>query len=236
MDTESHENPRHDHGHDHGPDEGPRDGGGRRPPRGARGGPRFAGDDRPRGRKRNDWEFDAARRGHPGTTASDRTAIEAWFAGNLTDGWFLGPAHYMIDDYEIVVVGDLAQPEVADEAQRTDAELARIERFRADTRERRIEIARDAEARFARKVSWGATVGSTSRLFTTTSVPVMTRLHMRHRRVLDTLVDAGVARSRSEALAWCVELVGRNETEWIATLQRALDDLAAAREGGPGSP
>lgn len=206
---------------------------GRRPTRRGRGGPGFAGPDRPRGGPRNDWAFNAARRGPPATTASDRTAIEAWFAGNLSDGWFLGPADYLIDDYEILVIGHLAPPEVADEEQRADAESARIERFRADTRDRRIEIARDAESRFSRKVSWGATVGDTSRLFTTTSVPVMTRLHMRQRRVLDTLVDAGVARSRSEALAWCVELVGRNETEWIATLQRALDDLAAAREGGP---
>ena len=63
----------------------------------------------------------------------------------------------------------------------------------------------------------------------------MTRLHMRQRRVLDTLVDAGVARSRSEALAWCVELVGRNETEWIAKLRGALDDPRRPPvTGGPG--
>jgi hypothetical protein len=177
--------------------------------------------------------FNVERRGHPVTTSAERTAIEAWFAGNLTDGWFLTPPRLIIDDYEVLVIGEIPPPEVADADQQGPAESARIERFRTDTRERRITIASDAEARFTRKVSWGATAGETSQLFTTTSVPVMTRLHMRQRRVLDTLVDAGVARSRSEALAWCVELVGRNETEWIATLQGALDDLEAARDEGP---
>jgi hypothetical protein len=225
MDKSRHEHPQpHEH-EPSGGEDGPRRG---RGPGGRQGG-------RPRpGRGRGDWSFDVAQRDHPGTSAADRTAIEAWFAGNLTDGWFLAPPHYRIDDYEILVVGEIPAPEVADEGQREAAQSARIERFRTDTRERRIAIAREAEARFGRKVSWGATVGGASQLFTTTSVPVMTRLHMGQRQVLDTLVDAGVARSRSEALAWCVELVGRNETEWITNLRGALDDLAAAREGGPG--
>ena len=51
--------------------------------------------------------------------------------------------------------------------------------------------------------------GDTSELFTPASVPVMTRLRQPERIVLDTLVDAGVARSRSDALAWAVRLVGR---------------------------
>lgn len=207
-----------------------------RPRRGRGQGPGGPGEGRHRpGRGRGDWTFNVEKRGHPVTTEADRAAIAAWFAGNLADGWFLAPPEYRIDDYEILVIGEIAAPEVAEEEQRPAAEAARIERFRSDTRERRIVIAREAEARFGRKVSWGATAGASSKLFTTTSVPVMTRLHMRQRHVLDTLVDAGVARSRSEALAWCVELVGRNETEWIATLRGALDDLEKARESGPGS-
>jgi hypothetical protein len=140
-----------------------------------------------------------------------------------------------VDDYEILVIGELAVPDGIEDAIRTAAEQARIERFRTDSRERRITIARDAEQRFERKVSWGAQCGGTVRLFTTLSAPMMTRLQMPARAVLDTLVDAGVARSRSDALAWCVELVGRNETEWIAKLRDALDGVAAARESGPGA-
>ena len=40
--------------------------------------------------------------------------------------------------------------------------------------------------------------------------------------MLDTLVDAGVARSRSHALAWCVRLVGDHEGEWIDQLREAI--------------
>src|SRR5437870_7407918 len=51
---------------------------------------------------------------------------------------------------------------------------------------------------YRRKVSWGARIGDQEELFTTASVPIMTRLRMPERQVLDTLVEAGVARSRSQ--------------------------------------
>ncbi|CAA9236244.1 MAG: hypothetical protein AVDCRST_MAG57-1283, partial [uncultured Blastococcus sp.] len=64
-------------------------------------------------------------------------------------------------------------------------------------------------------------------------VPVMTRLRQDERRVLDTLVDSGVARSRSEALAWCVKLVGRNADSWLAELREAMTSVQRVREQGP---
>ena len=186
---------------------------------------------------RGDWKLNFERRGRPTTSTEDRTQIHAWFIGNLVDGWFAHEPEVVVDDYEILVIGELAPVELehTDDQSREVAEAARIERFRSDTRERRIELARVAEERYQRKVAWGATLGGVTRLFTTTSVPVMPRLHMRQRQTLDTLVDAGVARSRSEALAWCVELVGRNETEWIARLRDALDAVVQARAEGPGT-
>jgi len=51
--------------------------------------------------------------------------------------------------------------------------------------------------------------------------------------VLDTLIDAGVARSRSEALAWCVRLVGQHQADWIAELRDALTTVERVRAGGP---
>jgi hypothetical protein len=63
----------------------------------------------------------------------------------------------------------------------------------------------------------------------------MTRLRMSERAVLDTLVDAGVARSRSEALAWCVRLVGKNEEAWIDRLREALVSVEQVRAEGPAS-
>ena len=189
----------------------------------------------PRG-QRGHWRSRLERRGRPATTAEDRDEIAAWFRGSLVDGWFVGEAKFEIDDYEILVIGTLASDDLASEAEgREVAEAARIETFRADTRDRRIEIASRAEDRFGRAVSWGATAGQTTRLFTTASVPFMTRLAMRQRRILDTLVESGVARSRSEALAWCVELVGRNESDWIEKLRSALGAVAQAHDEGPGS-
>jgi hypothetical protein len=179
-----------------------------------------------------------APKGTSGTTAEQRARLQGWFAGQLPDEWFAGPAEVTVDNDEILVTGRLPEPEVAgdaDEETRTAAEVSRIERFREDTRQQRIRIADEAQRRFRRKVSWGATCGTTTRTFTTASVPVMTRLRMPERGVLDTLIDAGIARSRSEALAWCVRLVRRNETEWIAELRSAFEHVESVREQGPRS-
>jgi hypothetical protein len=175
---------------------------------------------------RGDWKLSFERKGRPATTSEDREAIHAFFTSELGEGLFGGDAEVIVDDYEILVIGSL--PGGGDHP-----EAAAVEAFREQTRERRVAIAQQAEARFSRKVSWGVRVGGVVRLFTTTSVPVMTRLHMRQRQTLDTLVEAGVARSRSEALSWCVELVGRNETEWITKLRDALDAVVRARAEGP---
>jgi hypothetical protein len=109
----------------------------------------------------------------------------------------------------------------------------RVKRFREDTRARRIEIAREAERRFGRKVAWGVRCGDVSEMFTTLSVPVMTRLRQSERRVLDTLVDAGVARSRSDALAWCVRLTGEHADAWLTELRDALLRVEEVRAQGP---
>jgi hypothetical protein len=69
--------------------------------------------------------------------------------------------------------------------------------------------------------------------FTTLSVPAMTRLRMDERRVLDTLIEAGVARSRSHALAWCVRLVAERQDEWLKDLREALRKVQEVRGEGP---
>ena len=153
----------------------------------------------------------------------------AWLAGRLPDDWFTGAPEVTVDRDEILVVGVIAAPDTEGAA----AESGRIARFREDTRERRMEIAREAQARYGRTVSWGATAGGTTEMFTTLSVPVMTRLRQPERRVLDTLVDSGVARSRSDALAWSVRLVGKHQEEWIASLRDALVAVEEARSRGP---
>jgi hypothetical protein len=62
---------------------------------------------------------------------------------------------------------------------------------------------------------------------------VMTRLRQAERQVLDTLVDSGVARSRSEALAWCVRLVGEHADQWLTDLRTAMGSVDELRQRGP---
>lgn len=162
--------------------------------------------------------------------------INGWFAGRLPDDWFEAAPEVTVDRDEILVVGRLGDVDLGTDASEEAAgaaRLARIKRFREDTREARMRIADEAERIFGRKVAWGAECGGVRRVFTNMAIPVMTRLRLRERAVLDTLIDAGVARSRSEALAWCVRLVGRNEAEWIDSLRDALAGVEKARAQGP---
>lgn len=160
--------------------------------------------------------------------------VAGWFAGRLPDDWFVGPVRVAVDRDEIVVVGPLEAPKGAGDVTGTaEAEAGRITRFREETRQQRMAIAREAEHRYDRKVSWGAEAGGTSQVFTSLSVPVMTRLRHGERQVLDTLIDSGVARSRSEALSWCVKLVGRNAESWLSDLREAMQAVQAVRDAGP---
>jgi hypothetical protein len=166
----------------------------------------------------------------------DRDELEGWFAGRLTEGWFSGPPEVRVDREEILVIGDLEDVKLekgARDAARAAARASRVEAFREESRGARMRIAEDGQHRFRRIVSWGVRLGGEEHLFTTASVPVMTRLRMEERQTLDTLVAAGVARSRSEALAWCVKLVGEHASEWIAGMREALGEVEKRRAEGP---
>jgi hypothetical protein len=151
--------------------------------------------------------------------------VTAWLGRRLPDGWFAGPPEVTADGEEILVIGPL--PDGGDDPVR------RARGFREETREARMLLAAELERRYRRKVSWGVDCGGERLLFTTLSVPVMTRLRLSERRVLDTLIDAGVARSRSDALAWCVRLVGTHEADWIAELRSVLVAVKRVRAQGP---
>src|SRR3954470_4922579 len=162
----------------------------------------------------------------------ERTEVAGWFAGRLPDDWFTGPVELTIDRDEITVVGELAEP-AAGEGDPAAARAGRIARFREETRGRRMAIADAAQERYGRSVAWGASCGDTREIFTNVSMPVMTRLRQRERLVLDTLVDAGVARSRSEALVWAVRLVGQHTDEWLTQLRDAMASVEEVRGRGP---
>ena len=155
--------------------------------------------------------------------------LRDWFAARIPAGWFSGPPEIEVDGDEILVTGRLPADPAADDAGRE----ARIARFREETREQRMRIAEEGQRKFRKKVSWGAAAGDREEAFTTLSLPVMTRLRQSERQVLDTLIAAGVARSRSEALNWCVRLVAVKQAEWLADLKSALGAVEKARAKGP---
>jgi len=162
--------------------------------------------------------------------------VQSWFVGRVPPGWFGEAPRVVADRDEILVVGVLGVPELAGGTEPEQVEVtcrARLAGFREDTRDQRMRIADEAELLWGRKVSWGASCGEVEQHFTTQSSPVMTRLRMPERAVLDTLIDAGVARSRSEALAWCVRLVGRHQGEWIDQLRQAMSHVEQVRADGP---
>jgi hypothetical protein len=160
----------------------------------------------------------------------------AWITGSMPDTWFTEPPEVVIDRDEIIIWGRVNPPELgadATDADRAAAQAGRINQFREDTRDDRIRVARQAEHRYQRKVGWGVRCGDSSELFTHLAAPVMTRLRQPERQVLDTLVDAGVARSRSEALAWCVKLTGQHTEEWLGELRAAMAKVDEVRKQGP---
>lgn len=159
--------------------------------------------------------------------ATDTATLLGWFADALPDGWFVEPPTVRHDADEILVTGNLGPPGAGLSHEQ------QIVAFREATRDPRMTIADEAEATFGRKVSWAVVCGETEARFTTVNAPAMTRLRIDERQVLDTLIDAGVARSRSEALAWCVRLVGQHEDDWIRELREAIDHVKAVRDQRP---
>jgi len=184
------------------------------------------------------------RSGRPGgwqqAQQPDASGAAEWFGGRLPEDWFDGDPTVIVDREEITVVGKLADPDSSGKEESEARAEGRVSRFREETRSERMNIADEAQDRYGRKVSWGVEVGTktgTERiLFTHIAVPVMTRLKQPERQVLDTLVDSGVARSRADALAWSVKLVGEHTEEWLGKLRTAMSAVDDLRAQGPDLP
>ncbi|MFV0260099.1 MAG: hypothetical protein ACK5PP_16810 [Acidimicrobiales bacterium] len=166
----------------------------------------------------------------------------SWFTDQIPDQWFDAPIDVRCDRDEIVVTGRLADPGSDDPGPAGSTtpgsagsgdHVARIEQFREQTRSQRLANADVGQQRWRRVVSWGAECGPVTVRFSNVAVPVMTRLRFDVRQVLDTLIDAGVARSRSEAMAWCVRQVGDHQSEWIERLRDAMIEVERIRNEGP---
>jgi hypothetical protein len=177
------------------------------------------------------------RHGRPGgwqqAQQPDASDAADWFVGRLPEDWFDCDPTVIVDREEITVIGKLPEPASPGEEESEARASGRVSRFREETRPERMNIADEAQDRYGRKVSWGVEIGGERTLFTHVAVPVMTRLKQPERQVLDTLVDAGVARSRSDALAWSVKLVGEHTDEWLAKLREAMQQVDDLRAEGP---
>jgi hypothetical protein len=145
--------------------------------------------------------------------------VADWFGQRIPAAWTSRPAVVDLDRDEILVLLPLADDVSPGE-------------FRQRTRDQRIALARTAEETFGRKVSWGTLGPGARHLFTTVRTPVTSQLALPERRVLDTLVAAGVAADRADAVAWCVRQVGRHEADWLGD----LDDGARSAPGTTAEP
>lgn len=169
----------------------------------------------------------------PAPPSIDLATLRGWLTGRLPENWFTGAPEVVVDRDEITIIGTLSDLTVDGEAELAAARRGRVTAFREKTRDERITIAQALEAETGRAVAWGVQIGDERELFTHQAVPVMTRLRQPERQVLDTLVAGGVARSRADALAWCVRLVGEHTEDWLAELTSALAAVEEVKAAGP---
>ncbi len=163
---------------------------------------------------------------------ADRDDIRGWLAGRIPADWGVSIVDLEMDAQEVLVTVGLKDVENV-EGDLEAARLGRIQQFREETRDPRIRISQEAQRKFGRVVSWGAQCGDVRQLFTHLALPVMTRLRLPEREVLDALVDAGIARSRAHALAWCVALVRQHQGDWFKELKQVMESVARVRAQGP---
>jgi hypothetical protein len=161
-----------------------------------------------------------------------RDEIRGWLSGRIPADWDTSVADLQMDEHEVLLTLRLRDVENV-EGDLEAARLGRIQQFRDSTRDERIRISEESQRKFGRVVSWGAECGEVRQIFTHLALPVMTRLRLPEREVLDALVAAGVARSRAHALAWCVALVRQHQSDWLAQLKDAMDTVARARAQAP---
>jgi len=163
---------------------------------------------------------------------SERDEVRSWLSGRIPEDWGVTVSDLQMDANEVLVTVRLNDIENV-EGDLEAARLGRIQQFRESTRDARIGISGEAQRKYGRVVSWGAECGDVRQLFTHLALPVMTRLRLPEREVLDALVDAGIARSRAHALAWCVALVSQHQGDWFKELKAAMEGVARVRAQGP---
>ncbi|GAB4210644.1 MAG: hypothetical protein OHK0022_44070 [Roseiflexaceae bacterium] len=157
--------------------------------------------------------------------------LQRWLEERLPEELRAAPPEITLYDDELVVVlsGAGVVPAALPEDERRTAEERRIGELREESRPLRMRLARDLQAATGRPVAWGMRVGTSEELFTSRTVPVMTRLGRAERELLDTLVAAGVAETRSAALGYVVRAFAAEHGEWLAEMRAAITQMHAVR-------
>jgi hypothetical protein len=158
--------------------------------------------------------------------------LQDWLQERLPAHLLGGPPDIVLYDDEVVIVLQPAVEQLDDELpdeDRRHAEQRVIAQLREETRPVRMRLAREIQGIFKRPVAWGMRAGRSELLFTTRSAPVMTRLGRAEREVLDTLVAAGVADTRSAALAYTVRAFAAEHGDWLAEVREAIAQVEQVR-------
>ncbi|HEX9371800.1 MAG TPA: hypothetical protein VF897_12380 [Roseiflexaceae bacterium] len=158
--------------------------------------------------------------------------LQNWLREHLPANLLVGPPEMTIYDDEAVIVLPLATAELdagLGGEERRRAEERQIAQRREETRPLRMKLARELQSQLGRPVAWGMRAGGSEALFTTRSTPVMTRLGRAEREVLDTLMAAGVADTRSSALAYAVRAFAAEHADWLAEVREAIAQVEQVR-------
>jgi hypothetical protein len=156
-----------------------------------------------------------------------RAEIQQWLSERLPPDLVAGPPEVRLYDDEAIIILRLPTPE--DSADVGEREHRLIIRLRESSRHVRMQLARELQRALHVPVAWGMRCGSTERIFTSCTVPVMTRLNRREREVLDTLVAAGVAETRSAALAYAVRAFAAAYDEWLIEVDEVIEQVQQVR-------
>jgi hypothetical protein len=151
--------------------------------------------------------------------------LEGWLLARLPAELAASAPQLQAYDDELVIMLTVAGDESAGEG----AARARIAELREASRPLRMQLARELQGALRRSVAWGMRLGAAEELFTTRSMPVMTRLNRSERDVLDTLVAAGVADTRSAALAYTVRAFSIAHGEWLTEVRTAIEQVQQVR-------
>jgi hypothetical protein len=167
--------------------------------------------------------------------SSDPDEIKSWLLEQLPSSVLASDPEINIESDELLVILHVAVDSVTGEGEaRAQSERALIDRLRTETRALRIHLGRSINRTYGMIVSWGMQAGETLQRFTSnTTVPVMTRLTRTERHVLDTLIAANIANTRSTALSYIVRTFAAEHRDWLNEIQGVARHMARLRKQVP---